>query len=102
MESSLRGAQRRSNPENVGLYVPLDCFASLAMTITVRPRVVQGALALLSASMSACVNVSSVARTRLSVCWTEVALAIGAVTPGLAMAQASATSAGFALWLAAA
>ena len=30
-ELSLRGAQRRSNPENVGLR-PLDCFASLAMT----------------------------------------------------------------------
>jgi hypothetical protein len=38
--------------------------------------------------MSAPVSASSVARTRLSVCSTEVALAIGAVTPGLAMAQA--------------
>ena len=42
-------------------------------------------------------SVSSVARTRLSTCSTEVALAIGAVTPGLAMIQASATSAGLAL-----
>ena len=48
--------------------------------------------------MSAAVSVSSVARTRLSTCSTEVALAIGAVTPGLAMTQASATSAGLALW----
>ena len=51
--------------------------------------------------MSAAASLSSVARTRLSACSTEVALAIGAVTPGLAMTQASATSAGFALWLAA-
>jgi hypothetical protein len=27
----LRGAKRRSNPENVAPYVRLDCFASLAM-----------------------------------------------------------------------
>ena len=47
--------------------------------------------------MSAAVSLSSVARIRLSTCSTEVALAIGAVTPGLAMIQASATSAGFAL-----
>ena len=38
MESSLRGAQRRSNPENVAPDVPLDCFASLAMTIAGRPK----------------------------------------------------------------
>jgi hypothetical protein len=58
----------------------------------------QGAPAALSASMSAAVRVSSVERTRLSTCSTEVALAIGAVTPGLAIAHASATSAGLALW----
>ena len=57
----------------------------------------QGALAVSSAVMSAGVSLSSVARTRLSTCSTEVALAIGAVTPGLAMTQASATSAGLAL-----
>ncbi len=51
--------------------------------------------------MSAEVSLISVERTRLSVCSTEVALAIGAVTPGLVIVQASATSAGLALWLAA-
>jgi len=30
--SSLRGAKRRSNPGAAGALVPLDCFASLAMT----------------------------------------------------------------------
>ena len=51
--------------------------------------------------MSASDSESSVARMRLSVCSTEVALAIGAVTAGRAMTQASATSAGLALWRAA-
>ena len=57
----------------------------------------QGALASVSAAMSSADSVNSVARIRLSTCSTDVALAIGAVTPGLAMVQASATSAGLAL-----
>jgi hypothetical protein len=34
--SSSRGAKRRGDPGATGRYVPLDCFASLAMTIGVR------------------------------------------------------------------
>src|SRR5690606_21631459 len=48
--------------------------------------------------MSTAVSWSLAARTRLSTCSIVVALEIGAVTPGLAMTQASATSAGLASW----
>jgi hypothetical protein len=66
-----------------------------------RSNIAYGALAWSSVPMSAAASESAVAPTRLSTCSTEVALAIGAVTPGLAIAQASATSAGLALCTAA-
>ena len=46
--------------------------------------------------MSAALRFSAAALIRLSTCASDVALAIGAVTPGRAISQARATSAGLA------
>src|SRR5664280_1331601 len=57
-----------------------------------------GAAAESSAASSSADSASVAARIRLSTCAGVVALAIGAVTPGCAITQASATSADLALW----